>query len=248
MNTLPTSNTGPAYPPYFQQLPHTCFLPIRNRFISNDLRTLAKTTRGIPSKAKPRRNSGLHNRVRFNLHQHFRRNQLTDLHHARRRPDRSKELAMRPSDLLPISDVRHENPRPHHIFQSGARLRQRCFDIPDRLYRLRIHIADSDNPPVRPGRRRSRYAHPIPNPHRSRIPDDRLPLRTARNVLPRHKHLLRRPCVPQAHAKLDELWHAVPLFGSVGQPANFDVAATALGSAGVPPAVFSVGWEIYCAS
>ena len=56
MNTLTNSKTPLTYPKHFQQLPHTCFLLLRIPFISNDLRTLQKTTGVYPPKAKPRRN------------------------------------------------------------------------------------------------------------------------------------------------------------------------------------------------
>src|SRR5260370_39937449 len=47
------------------------------------------------------------NRVRLNLHQHFRRNQPAHLHHARRRAYPAKELAVCSSNFFPLRNVRH---------------------------------------------------------------------------------------------------------------------------------------------
>jgi hypothetical protein len=44
-------------------------------------------------------------------------------------------------------------------------------------------------------------------------------------------------CVSQAHAKLDELWHAGLAHGSAGLPEKFDAATKRTGSAGLPRAV-----------
>ena len=52
---------------------------------------------------------------------------------------------MRPPDLFPFRDVRHINPRPHHIVERRARLRQRRLNVPNRLYRLRVHISHANN-------------------------------------------------------------------------------------------------------
>src|ERR1700730_17924003 len=80
-------------------------------------------------------------RVRLNLHQHFRRNQLADFHHARRRPDFSEKFSMHSSNLFPFGDVCHINSRPHNVFESGASFDERRLDVLDRLHGLRAQIA-----------------------------------------------------------------------------------------------------------
>src|ERR1700687_1952097 len=57
-------------------------------------------------------------RVRLNLHQHFRPNQLAHFHHARRRPDLSEKFSMRPPNFFPFLDVCHINSRPHNVFEA----------------------------------------------------------------------------------------------------------------------------------
>jgi len=54
---------------------------------------------------------------------HFRRNQLAHFHHARRWPDLSEKLSVRPANLSHSGDVRHINSRPHNVFEARA-----CFD------------------------------------------------------------------------------------------------------------------------
>src|SRR5712691_7265401 len=84
-------------------------------------------------------------RVRLNLHQHFRRNQLTHFHHAGRRTDLTEEFSMRAPDFLPLGDVRHKDARAHDVLQTRTRLRQRCLDVLDGLYHLRAQIAYAHN-------------------------------------------------------------------------------------------------------
>src|SRR5258708_17621131 len=61
-----------------------------------------------------------HHRVRLDLHQHFRRNQLAYFHHARRRPYLSEKFPMCSPRLFPFGDVGHIDTRPHHVLQSPA--------------------------------------------------------------------------------------------------------------------------------
>src|SRR5579859_1295992 len=131
------------------------------------------------------------NRVRLDLHEHFRRDQLAHFHHARRGPDFAEKFSVRPPDQFPLGNVGHVDPRPHHILQSRPRFPQRRFYVPNRLYGLRIRIAYSDDLPVRPRRRGSRNRYHIPDPYRPRVPHDRLPGRPAGNILPCQVCLLR---------------------------------------------------------
>src|SRR5713226_2584089 len=124
-------------------------------------------------------------RVRLNLHQHFRRNQLTHFHHAGRRTDLTEEFSMRAPDFLPLGDVRHKDARAHDILQTGARLRERRFNVLDRLHRLRAQIAYANNLSIRPGRRCSRHGNHVADSYRPRVAHNRLPRRTARNILTR---------------------------------------------------------------
>src|SRR6266404_1335269 len=81
--------------------------------------------------------------VRLNLHQHFRRNQLADFHHTRRRPDLPEKFSMRSSNLFPFGDVCHKNARPHNVFEARAGLDERRLDVLDRLHRLRAQTVQT---------------------------------------------------------------------------------------------------------
>src|SRR6267142_457635 len=130
--------------------------------------------------------ASFHDRVRLNLHQHFRSNQLAHLHHAGRRPDLAEKFAVRAPNFLPLGDVGHKDPRPHHVLQTRASLRERRFDVLDRLHRLRAQIAYAYNLPIRPRRRCSGHGDHVADSHRPRVAHNRLPRRTARNILTRH--------------------------------------------------------------
>jgi hypothetical protein len=131
-----------------------------------------------------------HNCVRLNLYQHLRRNQFAHFHHARRRPYRPEKFSMRPPNLFPLRNIRHKNPRPHHILQSCSCLRQRGFDVLNRLYGLRARVAHSHNFSIRSRSGGPRDGNHVADPHRSRIPDNRLPSCSARNILPCQMSLL----------------------------------------------------------
>jgi hypothetical protein len=130
-------------------------------------------------------------RVCLHFHQHLRRDQAAHLHHARRRPYRPEKFSVCPPDLFPFRDVRHINPRSHHIVQGSACLSHRRLNVPNRLHRLRVHISHANNLAVRPRSRSPRHAHHIPHPHRPRVPHNRLPRRPTRNILTSHAYLLR---------------------------------------------------------
>src|ERR1700687_3411584 len=128
-------------------------------------------------------------RVRLNLHEHFRRNQLAHFHHARRRPDLSEKFSMRPPNFFPFLDVCHINSRPHNVFEARASLDERRLDVLDRLHRLRAQIAHAHDLSIRPRRRCSRHRYDIADSYRPRVPHNRFPRRPARNVLTRHTGL-----------------------------------------------------------
>ncbi len=89
-------------------------------------------------------------------------------------------------DLFPLGDVGDVHARAHDVFQAGAGFLQGRFDVPQRLHRLGVGVAHADNLSVRAGRGDARNLDDVSHTHCSRIPDNRLPRRTAGNVLPRH--------------------------------------------------------------
>src|SRR6266481_160554 len=125
-------------------------------------------------------------RIRLNLHQHFRRNQFTHFHHAGRRTDLTEEFSMRAPDFLPLGDVRHKDARAHDVLQTRTRLRQRRFNVLDRLHCLRAQIAYAHNLPIRSGCRGPGHGDHVADSYRPRVAHNRLPCRTARNILSGH--------------------------------------------------------------
>src|SRR5260370_319287 len=111
--------------------------------------------------------TSFHNRISFNFHQHFRRNQLAHFHHARRWPDLSEKFSMRPPHLFPLRDVGHIDARPHDVFQARAGFGKRRFDVLDGLHRLRAQIAYANDLSVWSRRRRSRNCNDVADPHRA---------------------------------------------------------------------------------
>jgi hypothetical protein len=134
--------------------------------------------------------TSFHHRIRLNLHQHLRRNQFVYFHHARGWPYRPEKLAMCPPNLFPLRNIRHKNPRPHHILQPRSRFCQRRFDVPNRLHRLRVRISYSDDFAIWPRSRGSRYRYYVSHAHCPRIPHNRFPSCPARNILPCQMSLL----------------------------------------------------------
>src|ERR1700719_3402365 len=79
--------------------------------------------------------ASFHDRVRLDLHQHFRRDQLAHFHHARCRADLSEKIAVRPPDFFPLSNVGYKNPCSYDVLQARAGLAKRRLDVLDRLHR-----------------------------------------------------------------------------------------------------------------
>src|SRR5258708_6595023 len=130
--------------------------------------------------------ASFHYSVRLDFHQHFRRNQLADFHHARRRPDLSEKFSMRSPDLFPFGNVCHINSRPYNVFQARACLDERRLDVFDRLHRLRAQIAHAHDLSIRSRRCCSRHGDDVADPYRARVTHNRLPRCSARNILTRH--------------------------------------------------------------
>src|SRR5258706_415524 len=87
----------------------------------------------------------------------------------------AEEFSVCAADLLPFGDVGDKNARAHHVFQARSRFLQRGFDIPQRLYGLRVDIADAHQFSVGARGRRSRNVDCVAHAHRARIPDDGFP-------------------------------------------------------------------------
>jgi hypothetical protein len=126
---------------------------------------------------------------------------------------------MRPPHLLRILRARNVHPRPHHVRQSRPSLLQRPLNILQSLHRLRVSIPRSDDFPLRVRRRRARHPYVRPHAHRPRIPNHRLPRRSARNICSHHQSSPRR-ISPQSISSLTlfhflfSLFHLPPLYGS----------------------------------
>ena len=81
-----------------------------------------------------------HHRVGFDLDQHRRRHQPTDLDQRAGGPYIAEDLLVGPADLLPVVDVDDVDSRSHDVLQSGSRaLESRC-DVAQRLLRLFVGV------------------------------------------------------------------------------------------------------------
>ena len=63
---------------------------------------------------------------------------------------------VRAPDRLPLPDVGHINARANDVARRRARLRECRSDVRERLFRLRVRVADADEPAVRPRSQSSR--------------------------------------------------------------------------------------------
>jgi hypothetical protein len=88
------------------------------------------------------------NRVGFDLDQHVAINQSRHFDHTRRRADSAEDFAVRPADVLPITNIGHVDARPYDVFQPRASLFQRTGHVLQRLDCLRIRVASADNPSI----------------------------------------------------------------------------------------------------
>src|SRR6516162_6442153 len=130
--------------------------------------------------------SPLHNRVRFDLHQHLRRNQFTHLDHARRGPYILEKFPMRLPYFFPLGNVSHKHARSYHVLQTRSRPTQCRLNVKKNLYYLRVRVANTDNLPVRSRRGCSCNADMVAHAHRPRVTHNRLPWPRARNILSWH--------------------------------------------------------------
>ena len=95
-------------------------------------------------------------------------------------------ISMGASNFFPFGNVGHVDARADHVFQGGSSLSERGFDVADGLYRLRASIAHSDDASVWSSRCRSGNRDAIADAHGARVTDNRLPRRSARDILPVH--------------------------------------------------------------
>src|SRR5438034_1631069 len=116
----------------------------------------------------------------------FRSNQLAHFDHARRGTNLAEKFSVRAAHLFPFGNVGDVNARAHDILQCRTGLRERGFDVADGLDGLRAGVAYAHNSSVGPRRRGSRNRDGVADAHRARVTDNRLPGRSAGNVLPVH--------------------------------------------------------------
>src|SRR6266567_3279128 len=93
------------------------------------------------SRRRPQRPRLKDDRVCFDLHKDTRIDQPADLDHARRRPNITKDLSVRPPDFLPLVDVGYIDSRAHDILETGSSSPKRGFDVLESLDRLSIGVA-----------------------------------------------------------------------------------------------------------
>src|SRR6267143_3118227 len=109
-----------------------------------------------------------------------------DLHHRRRRSDVAEELRMGAADGLPVIHVRKEDAGPHDLVETSPGFRQGRLDLAEDVDRLAIRVLRGNDTTVLIHGGRARDGDPGTDANGPRIPDDRLPLRTRRNVLAFH--------------------------------------------------------------
>ena len=103
------------------------------------------------------------------------------------------------ADLFPFGNVGHVDARAHDVAQGRAGFCQRGFDVADGLDGLRAGVAHADNPSVRAGCGRAGNGNGVADAHRARVADNRLPRRSAGNVLPIHFRFSLGPVVSCRH-------------------------------------------------
>src|SRR5687768_6541513 len=122
-------------------------------------------------------------RLGLDLDEHLGIDEPPHLDHARRRTDGAKCLSMRATDLLPPPDVGHVDPRADDVRQSCAGAREGGFDVSQRLSRLGIRVARANHAPGCVGRRRAGDVDGVADSDCARVANDRLPRRSARDIL-----------------------------------------------------------------
>jgi len=124
--------------------------------------------------------------VGLDFHEHLRRDQLAHLHHAGCRTDFLEEFAVRPADFLPLFDISDEDSCADYVRHGGSSALQRRLDVAQRLERLQKSIANPNNLSIGARCRRTRYADVIANAHGTGVTHDKLPGRSAGDVLSWH--------------------------------------------------------------
>jgi hypothetical protein len=142
---------------------------------------------GRPSHSPRRAGHGGDDRVGLDLDQHVGIDQAPDFDHRGGRTDVAEGFAVRTADRLPLRDVGDVHAGAHDVAEGRARRGQRARYVGDRLSRLRVRVTLADDRAIGAGRRRSGHEHPVPDAHRARIADQRLPARAAGKILAFHR-------------------------------------------------------------
>ena len=97
---------------------------------------------------------------------------------------------MRPAHGFPLGDVRHIHAGPHDVFKTRARPGERGLNVLERLHRLRVRVARTNDASVIVGGGRTGYRDPWTDAHGSRVSDARFPRCVRGNVLTLHGGVL----------------------------------------------------------
>jgi hypothetical protein len=112
--------------------------------------------------------------------------------HRRCGPDVAEDLAVCPSDRLPLGNVRHEHAGAHHVLQSRPGPLERAANVRENLHGLRVRIVATDKPSIGPGSRRSCDKYLGAHPDGARVSDNGFPLGAGGKNLSFHRS--RFPC------------------------------------------------------
>src|SRR5438309_1543499 len=83
--------------------------------------------------------------VGFDLNQHAIINQPFYFNYRCARPNLAEKLTLRAPVLFPARNVGHKHPRADDIFECRAQRIQGALDVANRLHRLRVAIADTND-------------------------------------------------------------------------------------------------------
>jgi len=130
----------------------------------------------------------LHNyRFCLDLNYHFRRDQAFHFDHAGGWPDLAKELAMSFADLLPVVDVSDIDARADNVFQAGACLLERGFDVLEGLDCLRVGVSYAGDLAVSVRGGCAGYVDGVSYTNGTRVAHDGFPGGASRDVLALHE-------------------------------------------------------------